>query len=163
MHAKPRRVIDVTRRERLEDDVHWLMARLARSLGVVEQDAVAPFDITLREYVVLLEVESEPGRSQLAVARSAAVDKSMMVSAVDRLEKRGLLLREPHPTDRRVRTLSLTAQGRELLDEASRAVAAAESQLMSLLPGPQRNAFVSTLRHLAAHATDVGFDVTPCV
>jgi len=83
-----------------------LLARLARTFGSVEQQAIADLGITLREYMVITEVQAEPGRSQLAVARAAAVDKSMMVTAVDRLEARGLLLRESAPTDRRVRALS---------------------------------------------------------
>ncbi len=147
----------------LDEDVHWLMARLARSLGVMEHEAVTPYGITLRDYVVMVEVAARPGRSQLAVARSTMVDKSLMVTAVDRLESRGLLVREPDPKDRRVRALSLTDDGHALLGTVSAAVQAAETQLLSFLPESERQNFVDTLRKLADQATDVGFDITPCV
>jgi DNA-binding MarR family transcriptional regulator len=147
----------------LDEDVHWLMARLARSLGVMEHEVVAPFGITLRDYVVMVEVATQPGRSQLAVARSTVVDKSLMVTAVDRLENRGLLVRAPDPNDRRVRALSLTDAGHELLKKVSGAVHVAESQLLSVLPKTERRNFVDTLRRLADQATDVGFDVTPSI
>lgn len=143
---------------KLDDDVHWLLARLARSFGAVEQEAIADLGITLREYVVMTEVQAAPGRSQLAVARAAAVDKSMMVTAVDRLETRGLLLREPQPTDRRIRALSLTDEGQRVLAEATRAVRLAEMQLLAVLPPSRRTALLESLQALAAEAVDTGYD-----
>lgn len=147
----------------LGDDAHWLLARLARNFGSVEQQAVAEFGISLREYVVMTEVQSAPGRSQLAVARAAAVDKSMMVTAVDRLEARGLLVREPLPSDRRVRALSLTDEGRRVLSEANSAVRAAEMQLLAVLPPTRRAELLNSLRRLAADAVNTGYDVEACI
>ncbi len=147
----------------LRQDVHWLMARLARSLGVVEAEAVEPHGISLREFVVLAEVDAEAGRSQLAVARAAAVDRSLMVTVVDSLESKGFIERSPHPTDRRVRTLDITPAGSEVLAKAAVAVREAEEQLLSSLSAKQATKLRSTLRDLAASAADAGFDVTPCV
>lgn len=147
----------------LNDDAHWLLARLARNFGSVEQQAVAEFGISLREYVVMTEVQSAPGRSQLAVARAAAVDKSMMVTAVDRLEARDLLVRKPLPSDRRVRALSLTDEGRRVLSEANSAVRAAEMQLLAVLPPSRRAELLDSLRRLAADAVNTGYDVEACI
>lgn len=147
----------------LREDVHWLMARLARSLGVVEADAVEPHGITLREFVVLAEVDVEAGRSQLAVARAAAVDRSLMVTVVDSLESKGLVERSQHPTDRRVRTLEITPQGREVLAKAAVAVREAEDRLLASLPAKQQSELRALLGDLAANAAGAGFDVTPCV
>lgn len=147
----------------LNNDAHWLLARLARNFGSVEQQAVAEFGISLREYVVMTEVQSAPGRSQLAVARAAAVDKSMMVTAVDRLEARGLLVREPLPSDRRVRALSLTDEGRRVLSEANSAVRAAEMQLLAVLPPTRQAELLDSLRRLAAAAVNTGYDVEACI
>lgn len=147
----------------LQDDVHWLMARTARSLGVVEEAAIAHLGISLREYVVLAEVAAEPGRSQLAVARAAAVDKSLMVTAVDRLEAGGLLERVPDPTDRRVRALQLTAKGRRTVKQATQVVQQTQDRLMSTLEPQQRAAFRAALLTLADNGPQAGFDTTPCV
>jgi DNA-binding MarR family transcriptional regulator len=147
----------------LREDVHWLMARLARSLGVVEADAVEPYGITLREFVVLAEVDVEGGRSQLAVARAAAVDRSLMVTVVDSLESKGFLERSQHPTDRRVRTLEITAQGQEVLAKAAVAVREREDRLLASLSAKRQADLRAILGALAATAADAGFDVTPCV
>lgn len=145
------------------EDVHWLMARLARSLGMVEAAAVEPHGISLREFVVLAEVDVEAGRSQLAVARAAAVDRSLMVTVVDSLESKGLVERSPHPTDRRVRTLGITADGRAVLAKAAIAVREAEDRLLASLPAKRQTDLRALLGDLAANAADAGFDVTPCV
>lgn len=147
----------------LDEDAHWLLARLARSFGSVEQKAISDLGITLREYVVMTEVQAGPGRNQLAVARAAAVDKSMMVTAVDRLESRGLLLREPFPADRRVRTLFLTDEGRRVLAQATTAVRSAEMQLLRVLQPQQRADLLESLRLLAVQAVDAGNDVAACI
>lgn len=147
----------------LTDDVHWLFARLARSLGAAEHDAVEGFGISLREYVVLTEIAGEPGRSQLAVARAAAVDKSLMVNAVDRLESLGLVERVSHPTDRRVRALQVTPAGHRTLVEATAAVRGEQERLLATLPVRQRDTFTRALQTLARSAPDAGFDTSPCV
>lgn len=153
----------VQRQLALEDDVHWLMARVARSLGVVQESAVAPLGISLREWVILAQVAATPGRSQLAIARSAAVDKSLMVTAVDRLESAGLLERTPDPTDRRVRALQLTEQGRRTASDAARRVAQTQDRLLATLDPKARAAFRGALLTLAVNAPEAGFDTTPCV
>ncbi len=43
-------------------------------------------------------------------------DASNMTGIVDRLEKRGLVQREPSPTDRRVKNVVLTAEGERVID-----------------------------------------------
>jgi DNA-binding MarR family transcriptional regulator len=146
----------------LGDDVHWLMARLARGLGMVEAEAVEPHGISLREFVVLAEVDAEPGRSQLAVARAAAVDRSLMVTVVDSLQQKGFVKRSQHPTDRRVRTLDITPEGGEVLAKAADAVRVAEERLLSTLSATRRKELRAALVELASGAADGGFDVAPC-
>jgi DNA-binding MarR family transcriptional regulator len=54
------------------------------------------------------------------------VHPTTVTLALDQLEKRDLLQRTPHPTDRRTILASLTPAGRELLDQATRSLAEAE-------------------------------------
>ncbi|RNI24375.1 MarR family winged helix-turn-helix transcriptional regulator [Flexivirga caeni] len=59
------------------------------------------------------------------LARRLGCDNSYVTSLVDALEKRGLAGREQHPTDRRVKVIVLTGQGRDLAERAQIADAAA--------------------------------------
>jgi DNA-binding MarR family transcriptional regulator len=75
------------------------------------------------------------------LATAFACDASYITAVVDALEQRGFARREPHPTDRRVRTVVLSADGErvaasvlELLSEPPRSVAVlspAEQRLLA--------------------------------
>jgi len=84
----------------------------------VHQIAVARFSaqtdghqITPVQWAALRRVQAQPGIDQSALARGIALDTSTIAGVVERLELRGLLLRKPSPTDRRLRTLYLTPEG----------------------------------------------------
>ncbi len=70
--------------------------------------------ITPGQFGVLTLIASNEGLSQSAVARSLGVERSTMVAVIDGLEKRGLVLRKPSPTDRRSNALELSAEGHTL-------------------------------------------------
>jgi MarR family transcriptional regulator, transcriptional regulator for hemolysin len=55
--------------------------------------------------------------SQSELADRLAVEGATMVSMVDRLVKAGLVVREPSPTDRRVKRIVLTPAGNLLYDK----------------------------------------------
>lgn len=55
--------------------------------------------------------------SQIELAQSVGVEGATMVSMLDRLEKAGLVMRQPVPNDRRMKHVVLTPQGRALYDE----------------------------------------------
>ena len=59
---------------------------------------------------VLLLVEANPGSNQTRIGKALGIDRSTLVSIIDMLEKRGLIRREPSPTDRRSHALVLSAR-----------------------------------------------------
>ena len=63
------------------------------------------------EASLLLQVFYEPGIKQIGVANMLDMETISVVRLVDSLEEAGLVQRRPHATDRRVRTLWLTAKG----------------------------------------------------
>lgn len=65
----------------------------------------------LRDYVILLLLETEHPKTQKELARLAGVDKTTLMSVLDRLEHEGLLERQLDPNNRRTRTPVLTAKG----------------------------------------------------
>lgn len=57
---------------------------------------------------VLLLVEANPGTNQTRIGKAIGIDRSTLVTIIDALEKRGLIRREPSPTDRRSHALFLS-------------------------------------------------------
>lgn len=68
------------------------------------------FGMTTTDYWALRSVDGPMPMKDLA--RLMDIDPSYVTLVADRLEKLGLVERQPHPTDRRVKNLVLTAKGR---------------------------------------------------
>jgi DNA-binding MarR family transcriptional regulator len=68
--------------------------------------------ITARDYWVLRNLDEPIPMNSLATFMN--YDPSHMTALADRLEGLGLIERQPHPTDRRIKNLALTAKGRRL-------------------------------------------------
>lgn len=65
------------------------------------------------QQVVMLRLLREP-RAMRDIAAEMCCDPSNVTGLIDRMEARGLVARTPGPGDRRVKLLSLTAEGRAL-------------------------------------------------
>jgi DNA-binding MarR family transcriptional regulator len=80
---------------------------------------LAPYSLTLKHYWALHALD-EP-MSMGALGERLGIDASYVTTIADQLEDRGLIQRQAHPKDRRVKSLALTAEGRRqrerLVDE----------------------------------------------
>ena len=72
-------------------------------------------DLAPQQMIALKSLE-EP-RPMSALAGMLACDSSNVTGIVDRLESRGLVERQSSPTDRRVKLLVLTAEGRRVREK----------------------------------------------
>jgi len=75
----------------------------------------AEYDITPRQFVALVLISANPMSSQTTISKAAGIERSTMVSLVDILQERGLVLRNRSDTDRRSYALSLTEAGEKLV------------------------------------------------
>jgi DNA-binding MarR family transcriptional regulator len=64
----------------------------------------------------LMQLEPEKPISQRELAQRLHCTPSTVVDPTDRLEARGLVKRQTHPTDRRVNVLVVTKEGRKVRD-----------------------------------------------
>ena len=78
-------------------------------------------DLTFARYELLQLLSfSKEGRLPLAsIGRRLQVHPTSVTSAVDRLVGQGFVVREPHPTDRRVTLAVLTEEGRRVAKDAT--------------------------------------------
>jgi len=111
---------------------------------------LAPLGLDPRQVMVLRRLAGDEGRSQQALGDALQIPPSRMVALVDALEQRGLLRRRPSPSDRRVRTLHLTREGRRLLGEIMEISVEHEQELCSGLQPADRDQLLTLLNRLAA-------------
>jgi DNA-binding MarR family transcriptional regulator len=81
--------------------------------------------------------------SMRQLARLLGCDNSYVTPLVDALESRGLAVRQPHPTDRRIKVIVLTSKGQELAKRAQLADTTPPTAFASL-----SEAEIGTLRDL---------------
>ena len=79
--------------------------------------------------------------------------------AVDRLYSRGLVSRTEDPTDRRVRQVDLTAEGRRVIEAVFARHAADLEEVMQPLGADERSQLVKLLKKVGRHAQSMGGDV----
>jgi DNA-binding MarR family transcriptional regulator len=99
--------------------------RLVKQLGMRYRARsaalLAEFDIHPGQEVVLLELAERGTCTQVQLAHSAGCEPPSITLMVRKLEARGLLSRNPSPTDGRATVVELTEKGRALVPELKRA------------------------------------------
>ncbi len=90
-----------------------------------------------------------------ALARVAMVSPGGLTNRLDRLERAGLIARDPDPGDRRGSLVTLTAAGRDAADAAIEDLLAAETALTAGMSAAERHRLDRSLDKLLASITDL--------
>ncbi|MGW3174927.1 MarR family winged helix-turn-helix transcriptional regulator [Streptomyces sp. NPDC001153] len=110
----------------------------------------APLRLSLHQLRALRTLEAAPELNLTALAERLHIGLPTASRLCDRLEAAGMLERALHPRNRREVRLSLTAQGRRVLDDvASRRTQALTAALTALQPA-ERSALRRGLKALLA-------------
>lgn len=98
------------------------LVRLHQLMADVMSAALKPYELTLNSYFLMLSVHlSDNGALLLSrIASRIMVHPTTVTMLMDRLESQGLLVREPHPTDRRATFAKITPAGSALVNQATR-------------------------------------------
>ena len=107
--------------ESLAFDIGVLARLFERELRL----AFAEHDVLPGHFPVLLGLYDRDGLTQAELARVAGVEQPTMAATLQRMERAGLVRREPDPGDGRRATVFLTERARELerpLVDAARAI-----------------------------------------
>jgi DNA-binding MarR family transcriptional regulator len=115
----------------------WISALIPRIIPEV--------DVSYQQLNVLYYVRAEDA-SMADIARMLGVAPTVITGLVDRLEVRGLIRRESHPTDRRRIQLVLTEQGQEISRRVEEAIAAGIEQQVNQLDSEQQENLRAGLR-----------------
>ena len=91
------------------------------------------FGLSRAEFVVIYSLGLMDGVTASEIAASTAFPKNTLSRAVNRITKRRLIRRSAGATDRRQHILTLTAQGRAVLNEALPRFVALEAEMLAPL------------------------------
>jgi DNA-binding MarR family transcriptional regulator len=131
-------------------DLGASLHRLAGAVVAREVPVLSRHDVEMWDYVVLAALERGPAQTQAQLAAAVRRDATRLIPILDRLAARGLLLRIPDADDRRNRVVSLTPEGRSLLNDCRASIRALEGDLLSGLSAAERTNFLDVLERLVA-------------
>ena len=96
-----------------------------------------PFDLTHAQFVLLASMTwlagGEKPLTQIDLASHAKMDVMMTSNVLRTLEEKGLILRKPHPTDTRAKSLTVTSKGLKLAEQAVQVVEGIDREFFSSL------------------------------
>ncbi len=149
-------------RPRKEIEAYQVTARISRiALHIArhQEEVFGRFGLNRGEVGVLgalLLAGSGQQLSPTQLFQGLMLSSAGITSRLDRLERRGYVKRTRHPSDRRGVLVTLTNDGRKVLEQAVTADAAGEQELLSALTKEDRRALAVQLKKWLA-----GLEPTP--
>ena len=112
------------------------------------QTQAAGLDLTSVQFAALDTISHHPGIDQATLAAAISFDRATIGGVIDRLERKGFVLRVVSPQDRRARLLQLTTEGEQLLATCRPVVSSLQADILATLTPKEREVFLS-LAHKA--------------
>lgn len=119
--------------------------QLAVALFVQE---VGELNLTPVQYSSLQTICNQPGIDQKTLANTIGYDTSTIAGVIDRLEARGLVMRNVSPTDRRARLITPTPKGLETLEAVVPRMLKSQERLLDPLTKVERKEFMRLMQVL---------------
>ena len=129
-----------------------LFFRLWRVSHARTAEALASVGLTPPLFALLNVLGTRTGAIQQEIGQAMGIDPSTMVSLIDQLESAGLAERRTHPKDRRAREVSITPNGRQVLEQAQGLATRVEDDVLRGLSAAERRELLTLLRRALGSA-----------
>jgi DNA-binding MarR family transcriptional regulator len=110
---------------------------------------MANLSVSAFQTLAILEGAGEPLTAR-TIAERMLVSSASMTSLLDTLERRGLVERRPHPSDRRKVLIHLTEQAQQVVDQVLPVVHAVISEAVGNIAESQREPLIAALTTMRA-------------
>lgn len=139
-----------------DSEITWLLHRAAQRLRGATAEHAEKHGLQLRDYIVLSALAMTSDLTQGELGTALGLDKTTLMSQVDSLEGRGLVVRRSAPRDRRIRIPEITEAGNALRATVAAACAGAEAAVLSSFGPAQVQAFRRMLVDIIGDSEDRG-------
>jgi DNA-binding MarR family transcriptional regulator len=127
----------------------FLLSRMGMVATKQFAERLEELGLNTRMWGALNVLDAEGAITQHALGRCTGIDPSSMVATIDELERRGLVERRPHPTDRRAHALHITELGLATLANGRKLARDAQDELLAPLSTDERDQLHGLLLRLA--------------
>ncbi|MCS0533389.1 MarR family transcriptional regulator [Klebsiella grimontii] len=128
------------------------MAMVVRQWRAIIDSAITDTGLTQSSWTVLMQLHQlEDNVSVSELAEVQGIELPPLMRTLTQLEKQGYLLRSTSPYDKRIRLLTLTAEGRAILEKLNRVIETYQQRVTETIPEAQLAAFSATLNQIACN------------
>ncbi|MHA7817537.1 MAG: MarR family winged helix-turn-helix transcriptional regulator [Pseudohaliea sp.] len=132
-----------------EDSFGWLIAVLSRQLSDEFDQRLQALGLRIGLWPTLFALWEEDGVTQSVLTEKCQTAHYTTTRVLDELEKRGLVERRPHPTNRRATTVFLTKEGKALEHPAVAEAKACNARMLAGLSRQENDRLMTMLRKIA--------------
>ena len=125
-----------------------VLAKCHRAMSLVIEQDIVGLGLCLTDFMVLEALLHKGPLSITAIQGKVLLASGSMTAAVDRVEKKGWVVRTFTAEDRRARVLELTPQGRRLIEKVYAGHEQHLEEMMSALDSKERNQLYGALKKL---------------
>jgi DNA-binding MarR family transcriptional regulator len=126
----------------------FLVRRLHQIHLAMFAEECGALGLTPVQYSILTVAAAQPGLEQTRLGYEVGVDRTTLANVVARLEGRKLLTRTRGRTDRRLKHVTLTKAGLDLLERMAAPAGRAHARTIEALPEAEREVFLRALATL---------------
>jgi DNA-binding MarR family transcriptional regulator len=138
----------------LESSLGYYLTK-ARNVLMERMDrALEPLDLTSQQVGVVLLLANGRARTSQELSRTLSYDSGSMTRMLDRLEKKGLIVRNRSAADRRVVCLALTEQGLAASQQLPRLGAAVLNEQLRGFSADELGTMIGLLARFIANGPD---------
>ncbi len=136
------------RGEAADQSIIHILHRASQRASEIFGHETREFDLTARQYAVITTIAAHDGVSQTGLVNLTGIDRSTLADVVQRLLKRGIIMRERTTSDGRTYAVSLSDAGRELLQAIKPFARKADKVVLALLAAESNTPVVDILSRL---------------
>lgn len=140
----------------VDSEITWLLHRAAQRMRGVTGEQADKHGLQLRDYIVLSALHLTPNLTQVEMGKALGLDRTTLMSQLDRLEEMGLVVRRSDPRDRRARIPEITKAGNALRAKVASACAKAEAAALGGVSAEQVVTFRRMLFDIIGDTEDRG-------
>ena len=133
----------------------WIvLARCYRAVSQIAERSITEAGLGLSDFAALEALLNKGPLTITGIQSKVLLASGSMTAAVDRLERKGLLIRKATPSDRRAKVLELTPDGKRVVEAAFGRHAAELEAAMAILNGVEKRQLYSLLKKLGRFAAE---------
>lgn len=128
----------------------YLANHMARLFALALHERIAPLGLAPAQFMTLLELWEKDGLTQKDLVQRLDIEQATMANTLKRMERDGLIRREPDPDDRRSQLIRLTPEARALEGPAKDAAQAVNAKALAGLLDDERDTFIRLMTRVTS-------------